>query len=170
MKDSETNFLSFLSPSSLGSWILICHTPGICAHLLEEKLCATGVKPWIKAGGRTKHLPAAVQGSHLTQHVGLSRQLLRVQLHSVDFLKNENYACSLEFLSSFPGTFSPHMQTHLSEKLQGNSYLLRKLWQAFLIHMLESLRKPMRRRVKKQITADSMVLTSNKETGIQSRY
>lgn len=49
------------------------------------------------------------------------------------------------------------MQTHLFEKLQENSYLLRKLWQAFLMHMLESLRKPMSRRENKEITADSKV-------------
>lgn len=36
--------------------------------------------------------------------------------------------------------------------------MLRKLWQAYLVHLLESLRKPMRRKVKKQITADSKVL------------
>ena len=82
----------------------------------------------VKAGGRIEHLPVAVQGSHHRQLFGLSKQPVRVQLHSADSLKNEHCACSLEFLSVFPGTFSPYMQTLLSEKLQETSYLLSKLW------------------------------------------
>lgn len=82
----------------------------------------------VEAGGRTECLPAAVQGSHHRQCFGLSKQPVRVQLHSSDSLKNEHCSCSLEFLSLFPGTFSPYMQTHLSEKLQETSYLLGKLW------------------------------------------
>lgn len=31
---------------------------------------------------------------------------------SADALKNERYACSLEFLSVFPETPAPHMKTH----------------------------------------------------------
>lgn len=82
----------------------------------------------VKAGERTEYLPAAVQGSHHRQRFGLPKQRVRVQLHSADSLKNEHCTCSLEFLSAFPGTFSPYMQTRLSEKLQETSSLLRKLW------------------------------------------
>lgn len=81
-----------------------------------------------KAGGRTKRLPAAVQRSHHRQRFGLSKQTVRVQLHSADSLKKEHCACSLEFLSVFPGTFRPYMQTHFSGMLREISYLLRKLW------------------------------------------
>lgn len=114
----------------------------------------------IKAEGRTQRLPAAVQGSHHRQRFGLSKQPVRVQLRSADSLKNEHCACSLEFLSVFPGTFSPYMQTRLSEKLQETSSLLRKLWmqgQVFLRHLLETLGKTMRGRLKEEITADSKV-------------
>lgn len=62
--------------------------------------------------------------------------------------------------------FKAFFQEHLAlickhiylKKLQENSCLLRKLWQAFLMHMLESLRKSMRRKVKRQKPADSKVL------------
>lgn len=115
----------------------------------------------VKAGGRTEHLPAAVQGSHCRQYFGLSKQPVRVQLHSADSLKNEHCACSLEFLSVFPGTLSPYMQTHLSEMLQQTSYLLRRLWMQqanfFLMHLLESRGKTKRERLKEEIIAHPKV-------------
>jgi len=100
---------------------------------------------------------AALQGSYHRQCFCLSQQQVRVQLHFADSLKNEHCACSLEFLSVFPGTINLYMQTHLSARLQETSDFLRKLWQIFLVCLLESSGKIMRRRVKEEIAADFKV-------------
>lgn len=104
----------------------------------------------------------ALQGSHHRQCFGFSKQPVRVQLHSAESLKNEHCACSLEFFSVFPGTFSTHMQTRWTEKLQETSICSENSGcskQVFFFNasVLESPGKTMKRRQKEEIRVDSKV-------------